>query len=99
MGRVLNRMPAVHPGEVLREEYLAPLLFGETRWRESAHFGEGLGNAIGLGLGQRCDRPAGKPFLRNRPHLANQEIGVLVKFRPREDACPKWHVGARPLQL
>ena len=25
MGRVLNRMRAVHPGEVLREEYLAPL--------------------------------------------------------------------------
>ena len=25
MGRVLNRMRAVHPGEVLREEYLVPL--------------------------------------------------------------------------
>jgi len=25
MGRVVNRMRAVHPGEVLREEYLAPL--------------------------------------------------------------------------
>jgi antitoxin HigA-1 len=25
MGRVVNRMRALHPGEVLREEYLAPL--------------------------------------------------------------------------
>lgn len=25
MGRVVNRMRAVHPGEVLRDEYLAPL--------------------------------------------------------------------------
>lgn len=25
MGRVVNRMRAVHPGEVLREEHLAPL--------------------------------------------------------------------------
>lgn len=25
MGRVVNRMRAVHPGEVLREEFLAPL--------------------------------------------------------------------------
>jgi hypothetical protein len=66
-----------------------PLLPGETRWRESAHFGERLGNAIGLSLGKHCDRATGEPFLRNRPHLANQEIGVLVQLRPREDMRPK----------
>ena len=76
-----------------------PLLPGETRRRESAHFGERLSNAIGLSLGKHCDRAAREPFLRNRPHLANQEIGVLVKLRPCEDTRPKWHGGASSLEL
>ena len=38
MGRVVNRMRAVHPGEVLREEYLAPLSLSVNALAMALHY-------------------------------------------------------------
>jgi len=83
MGRVVNRMRAVHPGEVLREEYLAPLSLSVNALamagrREQAreHFERLLSHRTRLGLLSEDIDPATGEWWGNFPQTYSL-VGIV----------------------
>ena len=70
MGRVVNRMRAVRPGEVLREEYLAPLSLSV--------------NALAMALGSTCHAHSRNREGAPRRHCRyGRAVGAVLRGRCR----------------